>query len=287
MADDKDDDRLPDSPGPDNPGPADTDSDGHEEKRKKALSLTGRLRAYFLAGILVTAPLAITIALASWFIEFVDSRIVPLIPQRYNPDVYLKEYLGYEIGIPGLGLIVLIVFITLVGAVTAGFLGRLVVRFSENMLNRMPVIRGVYGASKQILETVLKRQSTAFRQAVLVEYPRRGIWAIAFITGRTEGEVQNLIADDLINIFLPTTPNPTSGFLLFVPREEMILLDMSVEEAIKMVISGGIVTPPDRRPLADQQTPQVSAGTYEDLDILREKEKTPILIPKKEKVLED
>ena len=265
MADDKDDDKLPDSPAPDNPGAAETDADGQEEKRRKALSFGGRLRAYFLAGILVTAPLAITIALATWLIEFVDSRIVPLIPLRYNPDFYLKEYLGYEIGIPGLGLIVLIVFITLVGAMTAGFLGRFLIRFSENMLNRMPVIRSVHGASKQILETVLKHQSNAFRQAVLVEYPRRGIWAIAFITGRTEGEVQNLIADDLINIFLPTTPNPTSGFLLFVPKEDMILLDMSVEEAIKMVISGGIVTPPDRRSTQLKSTPVTgSRETWEE-----------------------
>lgn len=265
MVDDKDDDKLRNSAEPDNPDPAETDSDGHEEKHRKALSFTGRLRAYFLAGILVTAPLAITIALATWLIEFVDSRIVPLIPLRYNPDVYLKEYLGYEIGIPGLGLIVLIVFITLVGAMTAGFLGRILIRFSENMLNRMPVVRSVYGASKQILETVLKRQSNAFRQAVLVEYPRRGIWAVAFITGRTEGEVQNLIADDLINIFLPTTPNPTSGFLLFVPKEDMILLDMSVEEAIKMVISGGIVTPPDRRSTALKNTPVTgSRETWEE-----------------------
>jgi uncharacterized membrane protein len=255
VADDKDDNKLANSPEPDNPGPAEADSDGHEEKRKKALSFTGRLRAYFLAGILVTAPLTITIALATWLIEFVDSRIVPLIPLRYNPDYYLKEILGFEIGVPGLGLIVLLVFITLVGAITAGFLGRIIVRFGENMLNRMPVIRSVYGATKQIFETVLQHQSKAFRQAVLVEYPRRGIWAVAFITGRTEGEVQNLIADDLVNIFLPTTPNPTSGFLLFVPREDMILLDMSVEEAIKMVISGGIVTPPDRRSAKLKGTP--------------------------------
>jgi uncharacterized membrane protein len=265
VTDDKDDDKLEDSPGPDNPDPAEMDADSHEEKRRKALSFTGRLRAYFLAGILVTAPLAITIALASWLIEFVDSRIVPMIPLRYNPDVYLKEYLGYEIGIPGLGLMVLIIFITLVGAMTAGLLGRFVIRLSENMLNRMPVIRSIYGASKQILETVLRQQSNAFRQAVLVEYPRRGIWAIAFITGRTEGEVQNLIADDLVNIFLPTTPNPTSGFLLFVPKEDMILLDMSVEEAIKMVISGGIVTPPDRRSEAIKGAPVTgSRETWEE-----------------------
>lgn len=230
--------------------------DGQEEKpRVKTLGLFGRLRAYFLAGVLVTTPLAVTIALASWLIDFVDSRVVPLIPLKYNPDFYLKEYLGYEIGLPGLGLIVLVVFITLVGALTAGFLGRMVLRFYENMLNRMPVIRSVYGATKQILETVLQRQSNAFRQPVLVEYPRRGIWAIGFITGRTEGEVQNLIADELINVFLPTTPNPTSGFLLFVPKEDLIKLDMSVEEAIKMVISAGIVTPPDRRPLELKDKP--------------------------------
>ncbi|MDH5412197.1 MAG: DUF502 domain-containing protein, partial [Alphaproteobacteria bacterium] len=134
-----------------------------------------------------------------------------------------------------------------------------------NMLNRMPIIRSVYGASKQILETVLKTQSNAFRQAVLVEYPRRGLWAIAFITGRTEGEVQNLVADDLINIFLPTTPNPTSGFLLFVPRDDLILLDMPVDEAIKMVISGGIVTPPDRRAAELKNKPVTgSRETWED-----------------------
>ncbi len=236
-------------PAAENPPADDRASGGEDGKpRLKTLTFFGRLRAYFLAGVLVTAPLAITVALATWLIDFVDSRVVPLIPQKYNPDFYLKEYLGYEIGLPGLGLIVLIVFITLVGALTAGFLGRIVLRFYEDMLNRMPVIRSVYGATKQILETVLKHQSGAFRQAVLVEYPRRGMWAVAFITGRTEGEVQNLIADDLINVFLPTTPNPTSGFLLFVPKEDLIILDMSVEEAIKMVISAGIVTPPDRRP---------------------------------------
>lgn len=224
-------------------------------KPRKALGFFARLRAYFLAGVLVTAPIAITVALASWLIDFVDSRVVPLIPARYNPDFYLKEYLGFEIGLPGLGLFVLFIVITLIGALTAGFVGRLVLRTGEGLLNRMPVVRSIYGASKQILETVLQQQSKAFRQAVLVEYPRRGIWAVGFITGTTEGEVQNLIADQLINIFLPTTPNPTSGFLLFVPREDLIMLDMSVEEAIKMVISAGIVTPPDRRPKAIQNDP--------------------------------
>jgi uncharacterized membrane protein len=128
----------------------------------------------------------------------------------------------------------------------------------------------------------LAQKSTAFRQAVLVEYPRRGIWAIGFITGRTEGEVQNLTKEPVINIFLPTTPNPTSGFLLFLPKEDVVPLTMSVEEAIKMVISGGIVTPPDRRPAAEQKIAQVSAATYEEVDITREGDRAAVLVSKKD-----
>ncbi len=231
-----------------------------------------RLRTYFFAGVLVTMPLAVTFLVAWWFIGVVDDYIVPLIPDGWNPDHYLKETVGLEIGLPGLGLIVLVVAITLIGALTAGFLGRMIVTIGERILARMPIIRSVYSAIKQILETVLKQQSKAFRQAVLVEYPRRGIWAIGFITGATEGEVQNLTMQEVVNVFLPTTPNPTSGFLLFIPRKDLVFLDMTVEEAVKMVISGGIVTPPDRRSEAEQATPVVSADTYENIDILWEKE---------------
>ena len=233
-----------------------------------------RIRRYFLAGILVTAPLGITALIAWWIINFVDERITPLIPDKYNPETYLP------FSLPGLGLLILFIVLTLIGALTAGLLGRWIVNTGERILNRMPVVRSIYSAIKQIFETVLAQQSNAFREAVLVEYPRRGIWAIAFITGTTKGEVQNLTVEETVNIFLPTTPNPTSGFLLFVPREEVIPLDMSVEEAVKMVISGGIVTPPDRRSKEQQEQPKVSSETYEDIDILREKNKAPILITK-------
>lgn len=130
----------------------------------------------------------------------------------------------------------------------AGFIGRFFVRIWESLLARMPVIRSVYSALKQIFETVLAQQSTAFRQVVLVEYPRRGTWALGFVSGVSKGEVQRLTKDDCINVFLPTTPNPTSGFLLFVPKDDVIPLEMSVEDGLKMVISGGIVTPPDKTP---------------------------------------
>lgn len=218
-----------------------------------------RIRAYFLAGILITSPVVITLALALWLINFVDSHIVPLIPEQWNPDTYLRELLGFKFSIPGIGVVILFVVITLIGWITASYLGRIFVRIGENIVARMPIVRGIYGAVKQIMETIFRNQSQAFRRAVLVEYPRRGLWTVAFVTGKAEGEIKNLIEDELVNIYVPTTPNPTSGFLLFVPKEDVVYLNMSVEEAFKLVISGGLVAPPDRRPEAEQQIPAVSS----------------------------
>ncbi|MAH84965.1 MAG: hypothetical protein CBB68_11835 [Rhodospirillaceae bacterium TMED8] len=249
-------------------------SDGPKIPKGRALTFTQRMRAYLLAGILITAPISITFYLAWIFIGFVDSKITPLIPAQYNPETYLP------FALPGLGLLILILALILTGALTAGFFGRLWLRISERILARMPVIRSVYGAVKQILETILAKQSNAFREAVLVEYPRRGLWAVAFITGRTEGEVQNITEEECTNIFLPTTPNPTSGFLLFVPKKDLISLSMSVEEAIKMVISGGIVTPPDRRSNLEKNKSFTSATTYETLEVLREKDGSKTLVEK-------
>ena len=247
------------------------------QKTQHTLGFGQRLRAYFLTGILITAPLFITGYLAWLFIGFVDAKVTPLLPEQYNPESYLP------FGVPGLGLIVLFIFLTIVGAVTAGFFGKLWLRFTERLLSRMPIVRNIYSAVKQILETVLAQQSNAFREAVLVEYPRRGLWAIAFITGRTEGEVQNITEEECINIFLPTTPNPTSGFLLFVPKKDLISLRMSTEEAIKMVISGGIITPPDLRTQKQKNTIMTSAHVYEDLEVLREADRIPILIQKEQR----
>ncbi|MCR9070174.1 MAG: DUF502 domain-containing protein [Alphaproteobacteria bacterium] len=218
------------------------------------VSLFSRLRTYFFAGVLVTAPIGITLYLAWLIIDFIDNRVTPLIPARYNPETYLP------FSIPGLGLIVAAIVLTIIGAFTAGLVGRWLVSLSERLMARMPVIRNVHSALKQILETVLAQQSKAFRQVVMIEYPRRGIWAIGFLTGDTVGEVQNLTEDDTLNVFLPTTPNPTSGFLLFVPRQDCHVLSMSVEEGIKMVVSGGIVTPPDRRPKQERETPRIPAA---------------------------
>ena len=238
------------------------------------VGFAGRLRNYFFAGILITAPVSITVYLAWGFIRFMDNWVTPMLPAHLNPNTYLP------FAVPGLGLLVMLIAMTVIGALTAGFVGRTLLRFADRLIGRMPVVRSIYNGLKQILETVLAQQSNAFREAVLIEYPRRGLWAIGFITGRTKGEVQNLTEEEVINIFLPTTPNPTSGFLLFVPRKDVVPLAMSVEEAIKMVISGGIVTPADPRPKAEQAKPKVAAHTYENVDVVREKEGAPVLVSK-------
>ena len=224
-----------------NPGAAQIATPIERKPMPFHLGLLARLRAYFLAGVLVTAPVAVTFYIVWLNVSFVDNRVSQLIPARYNPENYLP------FGIPGLGLVIAIIVLILIGAVTAGYLGRVVVRLSDAILARMPVVRSIYGATKQIFETMLAHKSTAFRQVCLVEYPRRGIWSLGFVTGTAVGEIQERTSDQVVNVFLPTTPNPTSGFLLLVPTRDLILLKMSVEDGIKMVISGGIITPPESR----------------------------------------
>lgn len=213
---------------------------GHTGLRR--LRLGARMRAYFFAGILITAPLAFTLYLAWLFLNFVDTTVQGILPERFNPEAYLP------FSLPGIGVVIIVLTLILVGWLTAGFVGRLFLRISESVLARIPGVSTIYSATKQILETVLANQSAAFREAVLVEYPRRGIWCIGFITASTRGEVARQVGDDMVNIFLPTTPNPTSGFLLFVPRRDVKVLNMGVESAVKLVMSAGIVSVPDADP---------------------------------------
>lgn len=201
------------------------------------LGIFNRLKAYFFAGILVTAPVSITFYIAWQFIQFMDDQVSPLIPPAFNPKTW---------GIPGFGLVAVVVSLTLIGALTAGFAGRILVRLYDAVLERMPVLRGIYSAVKQIFETMLAQKANAFREVALIEYPRQGIWTLAFITGATAGELRSRFDEEMVNVFVPTTPNPTSGFLLFLPRRDVQVLDMSVEDGIKMVVSTGIITPPEK-----------------------------------------
>jgi uncharacterized membrane protein len=215
-------------------------------KRQRVIE---RLRAYFIAGILVTGPLALTLYLTWTFIHFIDQSIGSLLPPEYNPATYVN--------LPGLGLVIAVVGLTLVGALTAGYLGRLLLRLSERILARMPVIRSVYSAAKQIFETVLASKSNTFREVVLAEWPRPGMWTVAFVTAHPEGEIRDHVGPDVIAIYVPTTPNPTSGYLMFVRRRDVVTMPMSVEEGLKLVLSGGIIAPPPRRPAAITEEPAV------------------------------
>jgi uncharacterized membrane protein len=222
--------------------------------KQKRLGAGRRLRNYFLTGLIIVAPLAITAYLTWTFIGWVDSWVKPYIPAIYNPDYYLP------FAVPGFGLLTALFLITMIGFLTANLVGRSIISFGESLLDRMPLVRSLYKGLKQIFQTVLAEQSGSFKQAALIEYPRRGLWSIVFIATDTKGEVNSrLPEDDSMSVFLPTTPNPTSGFLLFVPRKDVIVLDMSVEEAAKMVISAGLVSPdypPDWRVPSTSPSPR-------------------------------
>lgn len=214
--------------------PKEPDLEVHKPARQT--TLFGRVRAYFLAGIVVTAPISITIYLTYVFLTFIDAQVVKLIPDDWYREIS-------DTTLPGIGLAIALTFFVVIGWFATNFLGRFFIRLSEYVVDRMPIIRTLYGSIKQILETVMASQSQAFREAVMLEYPRKGIWSIGFVTGKTKGEVQSLTDEETVNVFVPTTPNPTSGFLLFVPKKDLKFLDMSVEEAVKLVISAGIITP--------------------------------------------
>lgn len=199
-----------------------------------------RLRNYFLTGIIVSAPLAITTYLAWTVIRWVDSWVKPYIPARYNPDTYL------HFSVPGFGVIVALVMITLIGFVTANFIGRAIVGFGERMLSRMPLVRNVYKGLKQIFETVLANRQELFSEVGLYEYPRKGAWSIVFIAKQQETEVNLALAGEhgrTIAVFRPITPNITTGYLLYVDERDVIRLGMSVEDAAKLLISAGLVGP--------------------------------------------
>jgi uncharacterized membrane protein len=206
------------------------------QPQKKRSRTFVRLQGYFLAGLVIAAPLVLTITISWWFVQWIDSLVDPFIPPFSRPDSYLR------FSIPGFGLIVAIIFITLLGFLARNYVGNRLVGMGESMLGRMPVVRGLYRGLKQIFETVITTRAKAFQTVGLIEYPRRGTWAVVFVADDARGEIEHHL-NETVAVFLPTTPNPTSGFLLFVKRSELTILDMSLEDAAKLVISGGLVTP--------------------------------------------
>jgi uncharacterized membrane protein len=214
------------------------------------------MRSNFLAGLIIVAPIAMTIWLIWTVVGWIDGWVWPFVPDQFHPEELMNALLGLEgadrisVNVRGIGVVIFLIFTMVVGFVGKGLFGRTMLRISENLVDRMPVVRSIYNGVKQIAETVFSQRDTSFDKACLIEYPRRGIWAIAFISINAKGEVYEKLSDgtEVATVFLPTTPNPTSGFLLFLPRNDIKELDMSVEDAAKLVISAGLVYPNTKDP---------------------------------------
>lgn len=196
----------------------------------------GRIRRYFVAGLLVWLPLVATVLVLSFAINLID-RTLLLLPVKYRPETWL----GFEV--PGLGVILTFTMVFITGLIAANFFGRSLVNAWEKLLSRIPLVRTVYGSVKQITASLFADASKSFREVVLVEYPRRGLWMLAFVTGDTPKKFEGAVGHKLINIYVPTTPNPTSGFYLMVPPEEVKRLNIPVEIGLKMILSAGVVNP--------------------------------------------
>jgi uncharacterized membrane protein len=217
--------------------------DDQTPPRPPRRGLFSGLRNSFLTGLVVITPISLTIWLVWSVIGWVDGFVLPFVPGRYNPEIWLQQRFDVAIDIRGLGVAFFLIFTITVGWIAKGLIGRSIISSAESLVLTMPVVRSVYSGVKQIVETVLSQDTASFEHACLVEYPRRGIWAIAFVSTSAKGEVAARAEVPMVSVFLPTTPNPTSGFLLFVPADDIVVLDMSVEEAAKLVISAGLVYP--------------------------------------------
>ena len=195
------------------------------------------MKKYFVTGLLIWIPLVITLMVLAWVVNTLD-QILLIAPAAVRPDALLGFHL------PGVGVLVTLLLILLTGLAAANFVGQRLVGFWEGLLSRIPVVKSIYYSVKQVSDTLLSSNGQAFRKALLIQYPHQGIWTIAFQTGKPGGDAARHLGDDFVSVYVPTTPNPTSGFFLMLPRKDAIELDMSVDDALKYIISMGVVAPP-------------------------------------------
>ncbi len=222
--------------------------DPHAPRRRPGL--LANLRSSFLTGLVVIAPVGLTVWLIWTVVGWFDAFVLPFVPDAYKPETLLRLLFGEEstVNVRGVGVVVFLMFTVIIGWIAKGVIGRSFIAWAERLVDRMPIVRSIYNGVKQIAETVFAQTDTKFDKACMIQYPRPGLWAIAFVSTSAKGEISRRVPRDesIVSVFLPTTPNPTSGFLLFVPESEVIYLDMSVEDAAKLVISAGLVYPNDR-----------------------------------------
>lgn len=200
-------------------------------------SLFAWLRGRFFAGMVIAAPIAVTFLILQFLISEIDKRVVPLIPAALNPETYLKY------AVPGFGLIVLVVFLTILGGIATNLIGRSVIGVGDRILSQVPIVRSLYSAFKQLVEVFATDNTDQFSEVVLIEYPKAGTWCLGFVSSPAKGEIGALLSNEFLGVFVPTTPNPTSGFLMYVDAKEVIRMKMTVEEGAKMILSAGLVVP--------------------------------------------
>jgi len=221
---------------------------------KTQTSFLGRLRAYFFTGLVITAPIAITVWATYWFVTMFDAWVKPLLPAAYNPDSYLP------VRLPGFGLVFALITITVIGFMAANLAGRTMIAIWDKTLYAMPVVRSIYKGSKQIFETLFSQKGASFRNVCLVEWPRKGAWSVAFVSRALDGaEIGLEPGRAMYAVYVSTTPNPTSGYVFFVDVDEVKILEMSVEDGLKLVISMGLVFP--ERPLPPEKEVAAAAAS--------------------------
>jgi uncharacterized membrane protein len=246
-------------PAPEAPASASSQPDPIPAPVSHHHGLIGRIRNYFLTGLILVGPVYITLNLTWWFINWVDELVRPLIPIAYRPETYLPLH------VPGTGLIIAFLAITMLGFLTANLVGRKLVELGENVLNRMPVVRPVYKSLKQIFETLFSKSGSSFRRVALVEFPSPGMWSLVFLSQTASPDIAARLPDtEHVAAFMPCTPNPTTGFFFYVPRRDLIELDITVEAAMTLLMSAGMVQPnggsdQQRRLAAMAQTARLAA----------------------------
>ena len=218
--------------------------------KPKPVGLFAWLRGRFFAGMVIAAPLAATFFILQFLITFIDNRVKPLLPPLLKPETYTNY------AIPGFGVLVLVVALTILGAVTANLVGRSLLAATDRILSRIPIVKNVYAALKQLTEVLTNNQQASFDRCVLVEYPKKESWRIGFVSSHAKQEIGSTLGASKIGVFVPTTPNPTSGFLIYVEESETIPLEMTVEEGAKMILTAGLVVP-------DYETPEERASIVE------------------------
>ena len=209
------------------------------------------IKRYFITGLLIWVPLAITVWVLSVIAGLADNSL-RLLPESIHPHTIIG------VDIPGAGLVLTLGIVFVTGLLAANFIGQRLVSWWEGLLARIPVVNSIYNSVKQVSDTLFSSSGNAFRKALLIEYPRQGTWTIAFLTGQPGGDVANHLRGDFVSVYVPTTPNPTSGFFLMLPRQDVIELDMNVDEALKYIISMGVVTPPHRP--SGMKSPQITSS---------------------------